>query len=44
MQQGTVAADAQVTSHPKLRSVELWVGALLYVPSADKEPVRRLAL
>ena len=44
MQQGTVAADTLVTSHPKLRSVELWVGAMLCVPMADKEAVRQLAL
>ena len=44
MQQGTVAADTQVTRHPKLRWMELWVGALLCVASADKEAVRRLAL
>ena len=44
MQQGTVAADTMVTSHPKLRSVDLWVGAMLCVPMADKEAVRQLAL
>ena len=38
-----MAADAQVTSHPKLRLVELWVGAMLCVPSADTEAARRLA-
>ena len=39
MQQGTVAATTLVTSHPQLRSVELWVGAM-----ADKEAVRQLSL
>ena len=44
MQHGTVVAKKKATSYPTLRSVELGVGALLCVPSADKEAVRRLAL
>ena len=44
LQQGTVVAKKKATSYPTLRSVELGVGALLCVPSADKEAVRRLAL